>query len=162
MSIRTALPRIAGILIIQLASVSGALAAPELTLAEAERLALEHAPWLQHHRTNADAAAERAVYQRRLPDPQLTLGFLNVPTDSFSLSEEDMTMTMVGIRQAFPPGRTLKLKGQVAEKIEMLAPPNAQDYAFEINWQLKGNRMLSSPRQKGMSDVVYVDELPTH
>lgn len=116
MFIRSVLSRLAGILIIQLAAVSSVLAGPELTLAEAERLALEHAPWLQHHRTNADAAAERAVYQSRLPDPQLTLGFLNVPTDSFSFSEEDMTMTMVGIRQAFPPGSTLKLKGQVAEK----------------------------------------------
>lgn len=116
MSIRTVLSRLAGMLIIQLAAVSGALAGPELTLAEAERLALEHAPWLQHHRTNAEAAAERAVYQSRLPDPQLTLGFLNVPTDSYRLNQEDMTMTMVGIRQAFPPGRTLKLKGQLAEK----------------------------------------------
>jgi outer membrane protein TolC len=39
-----------------------------------------------------------------------------VPTDSYRLDQEDMTMTMVGIRQSFPPGSTLKLKGQVAEK----------------------------------------------
>ncbi|MEW6331484.1 MAG: TolC family protein, partial [Pseudomonadota bacterium] len=110
MFVRKVLSRVAGILIIQLAAVSGALAQTELTLAEAERLALEQAPWLQHHRTNAEAAAERAVYQSRLPDPQLTFGFLNVPTDSYRLDREDMTMTMVGIRQAFPPGRTLKLK----------------------------------------------------
>jgi outer membrane protein TolC len=116
MSIRTVLSRLAGILIIQLAAVSGALAAPELTLAEAERLALEHAPWLQHHRTNADAAAERAVYESRLPDPQLVLGALNVPTDTWKLDQEDMTMTMVGIRQSFPPGNTLALKSRRAEK----------------------------------------------
>jgi outer membrane protein TolC len=116
MFIRTVLSRLAGILIIQLAAVSGALAAPELTLAEAERLALEHAPWLQHHRTNADAAAERAVYESRLPDPQLVLGALNVPTDTWKLDQEDMTMTMVGIRQSFPPGNTLALKSRRAEK----------------------------------------------
>lgn len=51
-------------------------------------------------------------------------------------------------------------KGQVAEKIEMLVPPGSQDYAFEILWQLKGNRSLSAPRQKSTSDIVYVDELP--
>ncbi len=116
MSICTVLPRIAGTLIISLAAASSALAAPELTLAEAERLALEHAPWLQHHRTSAEAAAERAVYEGRLPDPQLTLGLLNVPTDSYRLDREDMTMTMVGIRQSFPPGDSLKLKEQRAEK----------------------------------------------
>lgn len=51
-------------------------------------------------------------------------------------------------------------KGQVAEKVEMLTPPDSQSYAFEINWQLKGNRSLSAPRQKSVSDIVYVDELP--
>jgi outer membrane protein TolC len=81
-----------------------------LTLADAERLALEHAPWYAHHRTNVSAAAERAVFEGRLPDPQLTLGALNVPTDSFSLDQEDMTMLMVGVRQSFPPGDTLKLR----------------------------------------------------
>ncbi|MBI3777853.1 MAG: TolC family protein [Gammaproteobacteria bacterium] len=110
------LSRCAGIVFILITGLSGAYAAPELTLAEAERLALEQAPWLQHHLTNADAAAERAVYEGRLPDPQLTLGVANVPTDSYRLNREDMTMTVVGVRQAFPPGRTLALKSERAEK----------------------------------------------
>lgn len=110
------LSRYAGIVIILITCMPGAFAAPELPLDEAERLALEQAPWLQHHRTNADAAAERAVYEGRLPDPQLTLGLANVPTDSYRLNQEDMTMTVVGVRQAFPPGKTLKLKSERAEK----------------------------------------------
>ncbi|MDH3370929.1 MAG: TolC family protein [Gammaproteobacteria bacterium] len=116
MSIRIVSSRLAGILIALLAGITPVLASPGLTLSEAERLALENAPWLKHHRTGAKAAAERVVYESRLPDPQLTLGFLNVPTDSYRLDREDMTMTMVGIRQAFPPGDVLKLKGQRAEK----------------------------------------------
>lgn len=116
MSISAVSSRLAGILITLLTGAPNVLAAPELTLAEAERLALEQAPWLQHHRTNADAAAERAVYEGRLPDPQLTLGVANVPTDSYRLNREDMTMTVVGVRQAFPPGKTLKLKSERAEK----------------------------------------------
>src|SRR3989338_4259824 len=92
------------------------VAAQELTLAETERLALEHAPWYAHHRANVDAAAERAVYEGRLPDPQLTLGYVNVPTDTWKLDQEDMTMTMVGVRQSFPPGDTLALKSRRAEK----------------------------------------------
>jgi outer membrane protein TolC len=102
--------------IILITGMPGAFAAPELTMDEAERLALEQAPWLQHHRTNASAAAERAVYEGRLPDPQLTLGLANVPTDSYRLNQEDMTMTVVGVRQAFPPGKTLRLKSERAEK----------------------------------------------
>ncbi len=87
-----------------------------LTLAAAERLALEHAPWYAHHRTNVEAAAERAVYEGRLPDPQLTIGAINVPTDSFSLRDEDMSMLMVGVRQSFPPGDTTKLRTRRAEQ----------------------------------------------
>ena len=87
-----------------------------LTLAEAERLALEQAPTLARARTNVSASAERTVYEGRLPDPQLTTGFVNVPTDSYNLRQDDMTMTMVGVRQSFPPGDTLNLKSRRAER----------------------------------------------
>ncbi|HYM47462.1 MAG TPA: TolC family protein, partial [Burkholderiaceae bacterium] len=87
-----------------------------LTLTDAERLALEQAPWLQHHRSNVGAAAERAVYEGRLPDPQLTLGAVNVPTDSFSLRDDDMTMLSVGVRQSFPPGDMLAARERRAQK----------------------------------------------
>jgi len=116
MSVFVVLSRCAGVLLIVLAGASGVRADTELTLAEAERLALAHAPWLAHHRTNVDAAAERAVYEGRLPDPQLVVGAINVPVDTYKLNQEDMTMTMVGIRQSFPPGDTLALKSRRAEK----------------------------------------------
>jgi outer membrane protein TolC len=99
-----------------LVAISYSNAAAELTLPDAERLALEHAPWYAHHRTNLDAAAERVVFENTLPDPQLTVGAVNVPTDSFRLDQEDMTMVMVGVRQAFPPGDTLALKQRRAER----------------------------------------------
>jgi len=40
----------------------------------------------------------------------------NLPTDSYRLDREDMTMTVVGVRQAFPPGKTLALRSERAEK----------------------------------------------
>lgn len=116
MFICTVLPRLAGILIIQLAAVSGALAAPELTLAEAERLALERAPGLARAQASVAAVSERTTYEGRLPDPQLVIGALNVPADSYSFREEDMTMSMIGVRQAFPPGDTLTIRTRRAEQ----------------------------------------------
>ena len=105
------------ILIFQLLAPASARADNALlTLTQAESLAQTHAPWLAHHRTNASAAAERAAYAGRLPDPQLVLGALNVPTDTWKLDQEDMTMTMIGLRQSFPPGDTLALRSQRAEK----------------------------------------------
>jgi len=89
---------------------------PVLTLAEAEQIALANAPRIAHHRSNADAAAARAIYEGQLPDPQLTLGAQNVPTDTFDLEQDDMTMTLIGVRQAFPPGRTRALKSERASQ----------------------------------------------
>ena len=116
MSVSKVLSPLVGIILIVLGGTPIAAAAQEITLAEAERLALAQAPWLAHHRTNVDAAAERTVYEGRLPDPQLTLGLINVPLAADPFRREDMTMTMVGIRQSFPPGDTLALKSRRAEK----------------------------------------------
>lgn len=114
------------------------VASAELTLEQAERLALEHAPWYAHHRTNIEAAAERVVYEGRLPDPQLTLGAINVPADDFGLRKEDMTMLMIGVRQSFPPGDTLRLKSLRA----------AQELAQEeARLELERRRLLRQVRQ---------------
>ena len=41
-----------------------------------------------------------------LPDPVLTLGLVNVPTNSFSFDQDPMTQKIVGVRQTFPfPGK---------------------------------------------------------
>lgn len=86
-----------------------------LTLAEAERLAIESAPMLARQNDAVAAAGARAGYEDRLPDPQLAIGALNVPTDSFRFDAEEMTMVMVGLRQSFPAGRTLRYRGERAQ-----------------------------------------------
>lgn len=113
MFVSTVVARFALLIALLVAPLSAGAA---LTLAEAENLALQRSAWYQHHRTNVAATAERVTYEGRLPDPQLTTGFVNVPTDSYNLRQDDMTMTVVGLRQAFPPGDTLKLKSQRAQK----------------------------------------------
>lgn len=85
-----------------------------LTLRHVERLALERAPVLAQLRAAAVAANERIVSEGQLADPTLTVGAINVPTDSFSFSEDEMTMIGIGVRQAFPPGDTRRLKSQRA------------------------------------------------
>ncbi len=87
-----------------------AVAQDTLALADAERLALAQAPWYARQRANTEAAAERVVHEGRLPDPQLEIGAVNVPTKSFNLRDDDMSMLIIGVRQAFPPGDTLTLR----------------------------------------------------
>ena len=108
-----------GARILALCSLSGyyalALAAEApLTLERAEQLAILQAPGLAQHRNHVQVAAERTVSEGQLPDPQLVVGAINVPTDTFDLSQDDMTMTTIGVRQAFPPGVTRALRTQRA------------------------------------------------
>ena len=110
-----------GARVVALCSLSGyyalALAAQApltLTLERAEQLAILQAPGLAQHRNHVQVAAERAVSEGQLPDPQLIVGAINVPTDTFDLSQDDMTMTAIGVRQAFPPGTTRALRTQRA------------------------------------------------
>ena len=80
-----------------------------LTLERAEQLAIAGAPVLAQSRYRIEAAEQRVVSDGQLPDPQLTVGAINVPTDTFKLNQDDMTMSVVGVRQAFPPGDTRAL-----------------------------------------------------
>ena len=140
------------------------VAAQELTLAETERLALEHAPWYAHHRANVDAAAERAVYEGRLPDPQLTLGYVNVPTDTWKLDQEDMTMTMVGVRQSFPPygaldARTRRAERTVARERARLETERAnlmrqvRGVWYELYYATQGQILLAATRALAVRDL---------
>jgi outer membrane protein, heavy metal efflux system len=86
-----------------LTSPSAAELPSPLTLAEAERLALERSPGLQRSEAEIIADRARARYSGELPDPELRLGVQNVPVDTFSLEQEPMTMVAVGVAQRFPP-----------------------------------------------------------
>lgn len=80
----------------------------ELSLAEAERRALDHDAGIRAAQAEAQALREQAVADGQLPDPSLSLGVMSLPVDSFSRREEEMTQLSVGVSQAFPPGATLR------------------------------------------------------
>lgn len=51
------------------------------------------------------AAYNRIAINTNIPDPVLTLGLVNMPTNSFSFTQEPMTQKVVGLSQTFPfPG----------------------------------------------------------
>ncbi|MBB4212160.1 outer membrane protein TolC [Rhodothalassium salexigens DSM 2132] len=82
--------------------------APALGLDDAVALALgREEPRVAAARARARALDERAVAEGQLPDPELRVGLANMPVDSFDFDQEPMTQVQVGVRQAFPRGRTL-------------------------------------------------------
>ena len=83
--------------------------AANLTMAEAEQLALKEDYTLRAISARSESMSELSVATEKLPDPQLKLGFANLPTDTFNLGQEPMTQAVIGLRQMFPRGKTRSL-----------------------------------------------------
>jgi outer membrane protein TolC len=96
-----------------------------LTLKQAEKIALEENPALAASQAQAQALAEVPPQAGSLPDPQLSLNAMNLPVDTFSATQENMTQLQVGISQAIPfPGK-LRLREEAARHL-------AESATFEI------------------------------
>ena len=123
--------RFAGVLTLALALAGGSLpsqaAAAGLTLAESERIAIDRDAMLREMRAQGAAMRERAVMDGELMDPQLRVGAVNVPVDSFSLDAEDMTMLEVGVVQEFKPGRSRQLSRQQMQQLAAAMDATALD-----------------------------------
>lgn len=117
-----------GWLLPALLSFSAAATAAPLTLAGAERLALANSPALHARESQAQAMAARPPQVGSLPDPTLSLAALNLPTDSLSTTQENMTQLQLGISQPLPfPGK-LGLKQQAAKQLADAAASDRDEF----------------------------------
>ena len=98
-----------------------------LSLEQAEQLALQSDPRIEGFQATARSFEEESISDSTLPDPKLLLGAVNVPVDSFDLSQEAMTQLKVGIRQDFPRGSSLEIKQQQSQWLSRSALAQAQD-----------------------------------
>ncbi len=125
------LNRFAGVVTLAMALVGGSLpsqaAAAGLTLAESERIAVDRDAMLREMHAQGAAMRERAVMDGELMDPQLRVGAVNVPVDSFSLDAEDMTMLEVGVVQEFQPGKSRRLSRKQMEQLATAMDATALD-----------------------------------
>lgn len=80
-----------------------------LGMEEAVDIALREQPQLLAQSSAIEAMRESAVAAGQLPDPKLRFGLSNLPTDTFSFSQEPMTQAIVGVSQTLPGGNKLAL-----------------------------------------------------
>ena len=83
-----------------------------LTFKQAINFAQKNDPWLvgNLHKQNSIELMSASV--NTLPDPTVSLGVANLPTDGFDFGQEGMTQAKIGIAQKFPRGNTLSIKSQ--------------------------------------------------
>lgn len=103
-----------------------------LTLAEAERLALESDPVIVRFQARESALSELAVAEGQLPDPQISIGIAEIPLDNFDLGDHEDTELRFGVSQKFPPGRTLQYRSERVEAMAGAEQANLQNRRREI------------------------------
>ena len=80
-----------------------------LTLQEAVALALQQDPGIQQLRAETETVRDEAATAGQWPDPKVSFGLVNLPTNSYAVGQDSMTMQMVGVEQDFPAGDTRSL-----------------------------------------------------
>jgi len=115
-------------LVLAAGSAAGEYRAGEtLSLKTAVAAALENDPWLKSNEHAQRSMEAMSVAAGELPDPTMSVGLANLPTDTFDFDQEPMTQFKVGITQMFPKGDTLSLKRKQLELLSEQFPYQRQD-----------------------------------
>ena len=113
-------PGIAVLALAAIVALPGAgYAQPTLSLADAQRIAVERSRQLVAQDASITASREMAAAAGQLPDPVLRLGIDNLPVDTsdrFSLTRDFMTMRRIGVMQEFTRGDKRRLRSARFER----------------------------------------------
>jgi len=83
-----------------------------LTFEQAIKSAQKNDPWLTGNIHQQRAIESMSTAVNTLPDPKVSIGLANLPTNGFDFGQEGMTQAKIGIAQMFPRGDTLDIKSQ--------------------------------------------------
>src|SRR4051812_36549778 len=90
-----------------------------LTLADAQRLAVQRSRQVAAQDSVAEASRQMALAAGELPDPVLKVGIDNVPAeggDRFSVARDFMTMRRIGLMQELPRSEKRALRRERYER----------------------------------------------
>ncbi|MFT5755785.1 MAG: hypothetical protein ACI9LM_000497 [Alteromonadaceae bacterium] len=96
------------------------------------RAAQKNDPWITGnvHKQRAIESMSDAV--NTLPDPKMSIGLANLPTNGFDFGQEGMTQVKVGISQMFPRGDTLAIKSQQLKSQSEAYPYQRKDRGSKV------------------------------
>lgn len=90
-----------------------------MDLVQAEQLALQYDPVLKAQKEQLLSIENETIAAAAWEDPNLRIGIMDVPTDSFDINAEPMTQLQVGYQQMLPRGnasRVMTQKKQAQQK----------------------------------------------
>jgi outer membrane protein TolC len=83
-----------------------------ITLEDALNTAQKNDPWLHGNQLQQQAMEHKSVAANTLPDPKVSVGLMNLPTDGWDFAQEGMTQFKVGVSQMFPRGDSLAIQSK--------------------------------------------------
>ncbi len=138
----------AAILFLPLSSEAQEVQPAPLQLSALIDEALSRNPDVQAAKRKWEVAQERPAQARALDDPMLGLGVVNLPVDTFSFRQEDMTMKEVSLTQRLPyPGKR-GLRGEIARKETETAFSDYEEVKVRVSREVK----------LAFYDLFYVDK----
>ncbi|MEZ5758899.1 MAG: TolC family protein [Emcibacteraceae bacterium] len=105
---------------------------------QAVKRAQQNDPWIEGNRHMEDATKSMSVAAGSLPDPQISLGLSNVPTNNFSLNQDGMTQIRIGVSQMFPQGNSLNIKREQLKLEAHAFPYQRQDRKAQVKVTVSG------------------------
>lgn len=99
---------------------------------QAIKTAQKNDPWLSGNKHQQQAISAMSKAANTLPDPKMSLGFANLPTDGFDFDQEGMTQLKVGFTQMFPRGDSLTIKSQQLRLQSQAYPFQRQDRKAKV------------------------------
>lgn len=99
---------------------------------QAIKTAQKNDPWLSGNKHQQQAISAMSQVANTLPDPKMSLGFANLPTDGFDFGQEGMTQLKVGFTQMFPRGDSLTIKSQQLRLQSQAYPFQRQDRKAKV------------------------------
>ena len=104
-----------------------------LTLSKAIQVAQQNDPWMDRSRNLQEVMQARSTASAELPDPNVSLGLLNLPSDTFDTSQEPTTQVKVSISQMFPRGASRELSQKLHESMSREEPFLRENRRAQLN-----------------------------
>ncbi|MBY0292488.1 MAG: hypothetical protein K2W92_04285 [Alphaproteobacteria bacterium] len=90
--------KIHSVLYVLLLVMKNSLLAEPLTLSEVEQITISISPEIERLEATSEAFTQQAIADGQLPDPKLMAGAIDVPVNTFSFDQDDMTMVEIGVQ----------------------------------------------------------------
>ncbi len=103
-----------------------------MDLNDAVQVALNNPPEIRKAVANQNKLSQEAIADSQLPDPVISGGIMNLPTDTFDFNQEPMSQIQIGLQQSFPKGRSLKYARERKEHLAAASEQNEEIIRIEI------------------------------